>query len=321
MRPTVPLAPAPGAAPGARDRRVRQLGAARRGRAVERSPERRLARRGRPAFLPHRSRRFVRRRRARPRTTPRGSALASWTLRGVETSAGATVVLKDCRGHLGKRPTLRGPSREDQTGGAAALRDLAGHWDVAVVVPGFAPAFVAELDVYAEDETLNVAAVQLARAGRVTGSRARCAHGETAGSVEGVCLGRRRGSGRTWRRSSSTAGRFHRDGATLDFASLPVGGWELKVGGAAPERAARRRQRPEGSGALVELGDLYVTDLGKLRVVAGIPGPRAGRQLRGQAHALHGSSSKASPRRSARHDRGSRRRGAGIRRDRARRRR
>src|SRR6185503_6958245 len=43
-----------------------------------------------------------------------------------------------------------------------------GTWDLAIVVPGFAPAFVTELDVYDSDDAVRVAAAKLEPAARVT---------------------------------------------------------------------------------------------------------------------------------------------------------
>ena len=201
---------------------------------------------------------------------PADSALASWKLPGVETSAGATVVLKDAAVTWESARSFPAPLEKVDGGRRLRFALSPGTWDVAVVVPGFAPGFVTELDVYAEDETLNVSAVQLDRAGRVTARVLDARTGKPPDQWKAYASG-------VGADPESVEAKFFdgwpisSGGATLDFASLPVGGWELRV-------VAPRRSEPHvaasvpKAGALVELGDLYVTDFGKLRVVLEFPG-------------------------------------------------
>ncbi|HEY7111651.1 MAG TPA: carboxypeptidase-like regulatory domain-containing protein, partial [Thermoanaerobaculia bacterium] len=59
-------------------------------------------------------------------------------------------------------------------------------------------------------------------------------------------------------------------GSSLDFGSLPVGGWDLRV--ESPGRSKPRKAvNVSDPGVSVDLGDVYLTDLGKLRVVLEFP--------------------------------------------------
>jgi hypothetical protein len=205
---------------------------------------------------------------------PHTSALASWRLPGLGASGPASVVLKEHEAETWENArTFAAPLEKTAEGRRVRFAIPAGLWDAAIVVPGFAPAFVLELDVYEDDEVLRVAATKLEPAAllgaRVLDARTgRSPHHWKAwiSPVDGP-----RGDEET---------RFFEDrpiaedGSALDFASLPVGEWELRVealesGSArgrarAAVKAARPRER-------VNLGDIYLADFGSLRVAVTFP--------------------------------------------------
>ncbi len=200
---------------------------------------------------------------------PSDHALASWSLEDVRTSAGATVVIKDSEEGWENAHDHPAPLETAGDGRRVRFAIAPGTWDVAVVVPGYAPAFVLGLDVYDDDETLAVAAVKLARAGRVTARILDARTGKPPDRWEAFVSGA--GADADTEETKFFAGRPISKGTpALDFASLPVGGWEVRVvapGRSEPHVAAR----VPNAGALVELGDVYVTDFGKLRVVLEFP--------------------------------------------------
>ncbi len=79
---------------------------------------------------------------------PESSALAEWTLPGLDASAPASVVVKETEGETWENArAFVAPLEKTKDGRRVRFAMPPGTWDLAIVVPGFAPAFVMELDV------------------------------------------------------------------------------------------------------------------------------------------------------------------------------
>jgi hypothetical protein len=150
-----------------------------------------------------------------------------------------------------------------------------GTWDLAIVVPGFAPSFVTELDVYDSDDTVRVAAVKLEPAARVTARVLDPRSGRPPDRWTAWIS--RVGSHSDDEETKFFDGRpIAENGASLDFSSLPVGDWELRAEGDCGCRPSRQPPQPFRVKATkprqrVNLGDIFLSDTGALRVVVAFP--------------------------------------------------
>ena len=204
---------------------------------------------------------------------PDTTALTSWPLPGVDVSGSARVVWKDHESETWDGAKTIAAPLEKTTGGRRVRFAIPpGVWDLAIVVPGFAPAYVVELDVYENDESLNVAATKLPPAARVT-ARVLDARTGRAPDRWKAWITRAGAQGEDEETKFFEGRPIAEDGRTLDYSSLPVGDWELRVedtGGRshartrAPVKAPKPRER-------TNLGDLYLSEPGALRVVVAFP--------------------------------------------------
>jgi hypothetical protein len=203
---------------------------------------------------------------------PDTSALASWRLPGIEASGTASVVMKEHDGGSWENArSLAAPLEKTADGRRVRFAIPPGIWDAAIVVPGFAPAFVVELDVYEDDETLRVAASKLQPAARVT---ARVLDARTGRPPERwKAWISRVGGHRDDEETKFFDGRpVTEDGGALDFASLPVGDWDLRVEAWGRSRGrVRSAVKAPKPRERTNLGDLYLTDPGALRIAVGFP--------------------------------------------------
>ncbi len=203
---------------------------------------------------------------------PETSALASWPLPGVDGSGPASVVLKDHEGGTWENARAFATTLEKTKDGRRVRFAIPpGIWDAAIVVPGFAPAFVVELDVYESDETLRVSATKLEPAARVTARVLDARSGRPPERWE-AWISRVGGHWEDEETKFFDVRPIARDGGGLDFASLPVGDWELRIEatgrGRGRARAAVKATKPRER---TNLGDLYLADPGALRIVVAFP--------------------------------------------------
>ena len=204
---------------------------------------------------------------------PDTSALASWPLPGLGASGTASVIWKDHDDPTWDNArSLAAPLEKTAGGRRVRFAIPPGLWDLAIVVPGFAPGYVVELDVYEDDETLNVSATKLEPAARLI---ARVLDARTGRPPERW----KARISRTGGRSEDEETRFFEgwpiaeNGSALDFASLPVGDWELRVeetSGRSRARASAAVNAPKAR-ERNNLGDLYLSDPGALRVAVAFP--------------------------------------------------
>ena len=160
---------------------------------------------------------------------PESSALADWTLPGLDASGPASIVVKKTDGETWENArAFAAPLEKTEDGRHVRFAMSPGTWDLAIVVPGFAPAFVTELDVYDSDDTVRVAAVKLEPAARVTARVLDARSGRPPDRWTAWIS--RVGSHGDDEETRFFDGRpIAEDGAALDFSSLPVGDWELRA--------------------------------------------------------------------------------------------
>jgi len=142
-----------------------------------------------------------------------------------------------------------------------------GTWDAAIVVPGSAPAFAP--GILAKGESLDLGTLKLQPAGRV---KARVLDARSGKAPERwvAYVSRVGGDPKSEEAQFFEKRPVARETAALDFESLPVGGWQLRV--ESPGRSQPRKPVMLSSpGAIADLGDVYVTDFGNLRVVLEFP--------------------------------------------------
>lgn len=189
--------------------------------------------------------------------------LATWLLHGAAAAGAAEVVVK-AHADPGweSASTYEAPLEPSTDGRRLRFALSSGAWDVAVLVPGNAPAFA--LEVHAIGGSLALEPTTLVPAGRVKARILDARSGKPPDRWEAYVA--RVGADPETEEARFFEKRPISGGATaLDFASLPVGGWELKI--ASPGRSEPRKSASiPTAGALADLGDVYVTDFGKLRV-------------------------------------------------------
>ena len=207
---------------------------------------------------------------------PESSALAEWALPGLDASAPASIVVKETEGETWENArAFAAPLEKTKDGRRVRFAMPPGTWDLALVVPGFAPAFVTELDVYDGDDTVRVAAVKPEPAARVT-ARVLDARSGRPPDRWTAWISRVGGHGDDEEARFFDGRPIAENGAALDFSSLPVGDWELRAeatvgGGAGGRRRSRSAVKATKPRERVNLGDLYLTDTGALRVAVAFP--------------------------------------------------
>ncbi|MET0619777.1 MAG: hypothetical protein ABW056_05835, partial [Thermoanaerobaculia bacterium] len=203
---------------------------------------------------------------------PDSSALAEWTLPGLDASAPASVVVKETEGETWENArAFAAPLEKTKDGRRVRFAMPPGTWDLAIVVPGFAPAFVMELDVYDSDDTVRIAAVKPEPSARVT-ARVLDARSGRPPDRWTAWISRVGGHGDDEEARFFDGRPIAENGAALDFSSLPIGNWELRAeatrGGGGRSRSVVKATKPRER---VNLGDLYLSDTGALRVAVAFP--------------------------------------------------
>ena len=145
----------------------------------------------------------------------------------------------------------------------------AGRWDVALLIPGYAPAFAS--DVFTGSRLRSLNPVTLPKASRL---KARILDAHTGRPVPSWSAFVTSLAAEDRNEATFFATRpISRDKSALDFQSLPVGGWELRV--EVPDRARRRVVVSQLTpGGTTDLGDLFISSLAKLHLRLSFPRER-----------------------------------------------
>ena len=194
--------------------------------------------------------------------------LVTWPLSGIDQASGAKIVVKDHGATSWEHSiTFEAPVESKQDKARVRFVLAPGEWDLAILVPGYAPAFAQK--VAAREPTVTTSALALKRAGRV---KARILSARTGKPPERWLAWVSRNSAPV----DDEETRFFAtrpisaDRAALDFTSLPVGGWQLlvEVPGGGKRRQPFTALKP---GGITDLGDFVILDLGSVRLTLEFP--------------------------------------------------
>jgi hypothetical protein len=198
---------------------------------------------------------------------PAGDTLVSTTIQTTVDALVADVFAKQTSASWQTARKLQVPVEPGRTGFRLRFVLEPGDWDLALLVPGSAPAFAN--GVRAGTATLEVGPLRLGAAGRV---KARILDARTGKPPSGweAYVSKIGADPKTDEARFFSQRPIAASGSSLDFGSLPVGGWDLRV--ESPGRSKPRKPvNISGPGVFADLGDVYVTDLGKLRLVLEFP--------------------------------------------------
>ncbi len=198
---------------------------------------------------------------------PSDHTLVTWRFASQELSGGAEVVVKDHEaGSWKESATLAAFLERDERSSKVRFALAPGLWDLAVLVPGYGPAFTS--DVHVKGATQFLGKSKLARAAHLKGRILDSVSGRPPASWSAHV-----------RRASldleSNEARFFDerpiavDKETLDFASLRPGDWSLLVN--APGRTRQERSVKAPGPGLIELGDVFLSQSGSVRVTLAFP--------------------------------------------------
>ena len=199
---------------------------------------------------------------------PRDDTLVALPLSGPEQPSRASIVVKAADATTWEHaPAFEAPV--EVRNGHAGVRFVvsAGEWDVAILVPGFAPAFSSKIAAHAP--TFTATAAPLKRAARL---KARILSARTGKTPERWSAW----VSRTEPSPDDEESRFFNtrpiaaDRAAIDFASIPVAAWELRVEipGGGRKRQPFTALKP---GGVTDLGDFVIPDLGSVRLTVEFP--------------------------------------------------
>jgi len=199
---------------------------------------------------------------------PADDTLVTWPLPGLDRTDEVAVVAKDHASDSWEKGRTF-VARVEKAEGARSVRFAlaAGAWDLAILAPGFTPAFFENVRPQGEPRTLPPA--RLARAARLKGRILEAGSGK-APARWSACV-RRVGTAVDQVETRFFATRpIQSDVASLDFSSLPPGAWDLDVlvPGVGRRAALVSAPRP---GSVADLGDFYVSPAGRLRVTLAFP--------------------------------------------------
>ena len=199
---------------------------------------------------------------------PRSDMLITWPLTGPARSTRADIVVKASDATTWK-DALAFEAPVEVKEGSASVRFVlsAGEWDVAILVPGFAPAFSSKVAARGAPVTTAVSALK-----RSAAVRARIVSARTGKAPERWFAW----VSRTDPPKDDEETRFFAtrpisaDRPALEFTSLPVGAWELRaeVPGGGRKRQPFTALKP---GAITDLGDFVIPDLGTVRLTLEFP--------------------------------------------------
>jgi Carboxypeptidase regulatory-like domain len=199
---------------------------------------------------------------------PADFSLMTWPLAGPDRGVAAEIVAKDHDAESwAQSRTSTAPLETADASRRVRFVLAPGRWDLAILVPGFAPAFVSDVAVDGA-----AAAVELSRLARSALLKGRILDGRS---------GKAPARWTAWLRRVGTEpeteeARFFEDRPVavdrpaLEFGSLPTGNWELEV--VAPGRGRRttlvQAPRPR---MVADVGDFYIAQSGGLRVALAFP--------------------------------------------------
>jgi hypothetical protein len=199
---------------------------------------------------------------------PGNDTLVAWPLSGPESPTRAEIVVKAADATTWEHsPTFEAPV--EVRNGKAGVRFVlsAGEWDVAVLVPGFAPAFSSKIGARAPVFTAVPSALK--RAARL---KARILSARTGKPPERwvAWVSRADASDEDDESRFFATRPIAADRTTLDFASIPVAAWELRVEipGGGRKRQPFTVMKP---GGVTDLGDFVIPDLGSVRLTLEFP--------------------------------------------------
>jgi len=203
---------------------------------------------------------------------PDRDTLVTWAISGIERPSTAEILIRE-HAAAGWEQALVIEAPVGTHAGKARVRfALApGEWDVALLVPGFAPTFASS--VAARTPETAVPASTLKRAATLK-ARILSAHG---GKPPAQWQARLTRPGPT---AKDEEGRFFAtrpiatDRSGLDFSSLPPGTWELRV--EVPDGGRRRQVVNAQPGSVLDLGDFVIPDPGAVRVTLVFPAEMPG---------------------------------------------
>ena len=198
---------------------------------------------------------------------PDNDTLVAWPLSGPEHLIRADIVVKAADATTWEHsPTFEAPV--EVRNGKAGVRFVlsSGEWDVAILVPGFAPAFS---HVAARAPSFTNAASALKRAARLKAKILSARTGKTPERWSAWVS-------RTEPSPDDEESRFFKtrpiaaDRAAIDFTSIPVAAWELRVEipGGGRKRQPFTALKP---GGVTDLGNFAIPDLGSVRLTIEFP--------------------------------------------------
>jgi Carboxypeptidase regulatory-like domain len=200
---------------------------------------------------------------------PADYTLVTWPLPGLDRTDEAEIVTKDhASDSWEKSLTFAAPVEKTDAARRVRFALAPGSWDLAILAPGFAPAFLA--NVRPEGETRTLPPAKLARAARLKARILAARSGKTPEkwSAHVRHVGGAGGEGEETRFFATRP--IASGGAALDFSSLPPGVWELDVVVPGTGRRGTLVSAPK-PGSVADLGDFYVSQAGRLRVTLAFP--------------------------------------------------
>ncbi|HWZ85445.1 MAG TPA: carboxypeptidase-like regulatory domain-containing protein [Thermoanaerobaculia bacterium] len=199
---------------------------------------------------------------------PDNDTLVTWPLSGVGQPPGSQIMVREhAAAGWEQASTFEAPVEMGGDNAKVRFALAPGDWDVAILVPGFAPAFVSAVSAHAPAVT--TAASTLTRAASLKARILSARSGKPP--ARWIARLTRPGPAPKDEETRFFATRpIAVNRAALDFPSLPVGTWELQVEvpGGGRRRQAVGAPRP---GAVVDLGDFVIPDPGTVRVTLVFP--------------------------------------------------
>jgi hypothetical protein len=191
---------------------------------------------------------------------PADHTLFTWPLVGPGQPSSAEIVVKDHASGWENARGFEAPVEISDKKPRVRFVLPPGEWDLAVVVPGYAPAFA------------NSARLQLATLRPAARLRARVLDARSGkppdrwdAYIARVVADPESEETKFFAKRPISTGRTF-----LDFASLPVGGWELKVEVPGKGRRATLVSALKPGGT-TDVGDFFISDAGSVRVVLEFP--------------------------------------------------
>jgi hypothetical protein len=199
---------------------------------------------------------------------PADDTLMTWPLPGLDRADEAEVVAKDHASDSWERSrTFAAPVESAEALRTVRFALAPGAWDLAILIPGRTPAFLANVRPDGEPRTLPPA--KLGRSARLKARILAARSGKTpekwSARVRRVDPDEDPDEARFFATRAIASG-----GAALDFSSLPPGSWDLDVVVPGTGRRGTLVSAPK-AGSVADLGDFYISEAGRLRVTLAFP--------------------------------------------------